>query len=213
MTVKSQTKKRRGRSHACERDRAEREGVTGGETIGNKIGNGGGGKWSRRDVAAVTSWKVNGGSTRRTIASSSARILRAEHVRGMLARFICVISANTCGNACPSNANARREKGRGREGERERSGSADVRRAVRSRTRAVRRGRKYASEGTRACHNYTHMEATGCRHASWILGKYKVMGISIVWTAGERKVFGKGSSGHVVSIVSRKRKNTKLGEL
>lgn len=44
------------------------------------------------------------------IASASVGILRAKHVRGMLVRFICVISANTCSNAWLLNANAGREK-------------------------------------------------------------------------------------------------------
>lgn len=56
----------------------------------------------------AASWKRS--LAGRTIPSSAGRILRAEHARGMLARFICVISANTCGNACPSNANAPRER-------------------------------------------------------------------------------------------------------
>lgn len=72
-------------------------------------------------------------------------IIRAVHVRGMLVSFICVISANTCGNACPSNANAR--EWREREGKRE--GTADVYWPV------------HAREGARACHNYTHMVAGG----------------------------------------------------
>lgn len=42
-------------------------------------------------------------------------IIRAVHVRGMLVSFICVISANTCGNACPSNANAREWREREKE--------------------------------------------------------------------------------------------------
>lgn len=54
------------------------------------------------------SWKVSCCSTQ---ADNSlverTNIIRAVHVRGMLVSFICVISANTCGNACPSNANAR----------------------------------------------------------------------------------------------------------
>lgn len=68
------------------------------------------GKWSKRDRPSCNQVEGERWLGTGTIASSSRRILRAEHVRGMLARFICVISANTCGNACPSNANAPRER-------------------------------------------------------------------------------------------------------
>lgn len=45
-------------------------------------------------------------SSKGTISScSNRRMLRAEHVCDALARFICLTSANMCGNACPLNAN------------------------------------------------------------------------------------------------------------
>lgn len=86
--------------------------TTEGEIIANKMRN-------RKNGARETSWqwlawKVIRDSAPRTTARSSARILRAEHVRGMLARFICVISANMCGDACLSNANTRKQRERER---------------------------------------------------------------------------------------------------